>query len=329
MDNISINTNFEHNYKLHRIKFFLILSFQIPSCIVSFIIFFFFMKNQRFLRTAQNQSILLLLIINFIQLTLGVSLALLFYSSGKVDPDTSAFCQCWTFIEFTLYVISLYLMATISVQRHIIVFNGALLRIFCLRCILYYLPLSLCVVYPTIFYLVAIIFYPCDTKDYDYTNNICGSSPCYILYDPVLSLIDWWINYALPMIINIIANVHLIVRVIRQKTRLNQTLSLKQQRKLVIQVLSLATLYLLAWSPTLIVGFIQIIEDRESLQKAQYDYLIDFCYIVCLFIPWLILRLLPEVFIWLKKICPYYQHRGTTSIPAFQSVVQNQKKRFA
>ena len=114
---------------LHRIKFSILLIFQIPAYILTLLIFAFFIKNTRLLSISHNQALLILLVVNFIQLSVTLPMNLNFYANSVVSPATPTFCQWWTFIEFTLYVTSEYLIATISVQRHTLVFNSHAMRV--------------------------------------------------------------------------------------------------------------------------------------------------------------------------------------------------------
>jgi hypothetical protein len=128
--------------------------------------------------------------VNFIQLVGGVPLSLHFFRLGYVSLPTPIYCTWWTFFEYTLYAISEFLLATISLQRHIIIFNPHLLWIRWMRYVLHHLPLFLCIAYPTIFYVFAIILYPCDGTQGDYTNNLCSYANCYLLYDAKLGTFD-------------------------------------------------------------------------------------------------------------------------------------------
>lgn len=110
-------------------------------------------------------------------------------------------------MEFTLNEVSEYLMATISVQRHMLIFNRHILRIRCRRIALHHLPLVFCLIYPAIFHLFAILLYPCDGTQYDYSNNICGLATCYLVFDKTLGTLDWSVNNGLPMVIDVSANV--------------------------------------------------------------------------------------------------------------------------
>ena len=303
MENSSAQTFTDAHYLLHRVKFSVLLAFQIPAYALNLLIFIFFVRNRRALRAPQNPALLILLIVNFIQLSVTLPLDVRFYFLGYVSPSTPSFCTFWTFTEFTLNEVSEYLMATISVQRHMLIFNGHLLRIRWMRIILHHVPLVFCLIYPAIFYLFAILLYPCDGTQYDYSSNICGLATCYLVFDKILGTLDWSVNNGLPMVIDVSANVLLIVRVIRQKRRQNQPLSWKKQRRMTVQLFCLSSLYLMAWSPCFVVSLVQILGYPTFLAQIQTDYFLDLIYLVNLFLPWVCLGLIPELLTWIKALC--------------------------
>lgn len=298
-----------YQYLLHRVKFTILLIFEIPAYVLSLTIFFFFFKNRRLLQATHNQALLILLIINFIQLSVTLPLNIRFYAISAVIPATSTFCQWWTYMEFTLLVMSEYLMATISVQRHILVFHAHMLRVPWMRNLLYYTPILFSIGYPIIFYLIAIIFYSCDGTLYDYKRNICGFTPCYLVFDQPLGTYDWSVNNGLPMIINALANILLIIRVIRRKRQHNRCVTWRQQRRMTIQLFYVSSLYLISWSPCLIVGILQIFNYRTFLDELQKDYFLDLIYLVCLLLPWISVGLLPELSPWIRR----WTHQGRTT----------------
>lgn len=301
MDNYSSNATTQHQQIFHRIKFSLFITFQIPACILSVLIYYFFLKNTHLLRNLQNQALLILLLVNFIQLALTLPLTLHFYSVSTIIPPNLIFCRWWIFIEFTLYVISLYLMATISVQRHILIFHVVLLRTKRSRYLVYYAPLLLSILYPLVFYLVTILFYLCDETQYDFSKNLCGAIPCYAVVNANLETIDSLINYVLPALVNALANILLFVRVLWHKSRHNRSMTWKSQRKMAIQLFCISMLYLLCWSPCIIVSLVRSLRDPHFLVDIQENYLFDLVYLVCLFLPWIYLGLIPELTAWLTK----------------------------
>ena len=102
-----------------------------------------------------------------------------FHYFGRVKPSTSAYCTWWTFFQCTLSVSNEFLMALISIQRHILIFNSHLLRIRIKRFYLYYFPLLLCIIYPMFLYLSLVVIYLCDGTLWDFTLNLCGLANCF------------------------------------------------------------------------------------------------------------------------------------------------------
>ncbi|CAF1109046.1 unnamed protein product [Adineta ricciae] len=289
-------------YVLHRTKFSILLLLQVPAIILSLLIFIFFAKNPTIRQAPHNRALIILLIVNFMQLSLTLPLNLHFYSQGYVNPATPTYCTWWTFIEFTFYVTSEYLMATISVQRHMLVFNSHVLNIRWMRITLHHIPLLFSLTYPMLFYFFVIILYPCDGSQWDYTSNLCGFADCYLVSNKVLGTLDWSINNGLPMLVNAFANLLLVVRVVHQKRRQHRPVTWKQQRRMTIQLFCISSLYLAAWSPCLIVGVVQILGNPTFLAEIQTDYFLDMIYIVCLFLPWICVGLIPELQKWMRVL---------------------------
>ena len=301
MNITSMETYVDEKFIFHRVKFFLILVLQILAIIISLVIFVFFMKHRAVLYATRNHVLSIILVVNFIQLVFDMPLVLNFYFRGYVNPATPTFCTWWTFFEFTLYATSEYLVLTMSIQRHMLIFNGHILQIRWKRIVFHKLPVLICLIYPVTFYIFAIILYPCDGSPWDYTNNICGFTGCYLAYDKILGTYDWVANNGLPMFTDVWVNILLIVRVMRQKRR-HQAMSWRQQRQMMIQLLCVSSLYLIGWAPSLIAGVGQIFFSPSFLAEYQSNYFLDMIYIICLFLPWMVLGLLPEMRRWIKEL---------------------------
>jgi hypothetical protein len=54
--------------------------------------------------------------------------------------------------------------------------------------------------------------------------------------------------------------------------------------------------------------------DPTFLAEIQTDYFFDLIYLVCLFLPWVCLGLLPELLVWIKTLCPCGQARNLVGI---------------
>ena len=186
-------------------------------------------------------------------------------------------------------------MAVISIQRHMLIFNGQVLRIRQLRILLYNLPLLFCLIYPVSFYFYAVILYPCDGSQWYYEANGCGFAVCYIVYNSVLGMVDWSINNGFPMIVNTLANILLLVRVIKQKRRHQTRATWRKQQRMTKQLFYISSLYIIAWTPSLIIGLIQTLDYSDMLFQMQSDYFLDLTLLVCLLLPWVCLGLLPKL----------------------------------
>ncbi|CAF1475463.1 unnamed protein product [Adineta ricciae] len=302
----------DQKFILHQVKFWLILVLQIPAILISLLIFVFLFTHRPVLRSPQNQILCILLTINLIQLAFDLPLPLHFYYHGYVSSASPRFCMFWTFFEFTLYATSEFLVATMSIQRHILIFSSHVLRIRWKHIVFYDLPILFCLVYPITFYACIIFFYPCDGRiPYDYTNNLCGFTDCYLMYDRFWGTYDWLVNNGSPMCIDSLANFFLIMRVVQQKHRRQQNVSWRQQRHMIRQLFCVSTLYIIGWGPCLVVGVYQIFVDPNFLSAVQSGYLLDLIYGICLFLPWMYLGVLPDFKKWILVLCRCGQRPNT------------------
>jgi hypothetical protein len=220
---------------------------------------------------------------------------------GRVSPATPSYCTWWTFLEYTLNGAGEMLMATISIQRHILVFQGNLFNVRLYLYLFHHLPLLFCIIYPIILYLIIVVFYPCDGTQWDYSSNACGLANCYLVYNKVLATYDWAVDNGLPMIVIILANAALVVRVIRQKLRRQGAVSWRKQRRMTLQLLSISSLYFIAWFPNLVIGLIQQLILPTFLIEIQMQYIFYLTYLVCLLVPWVCLGLFPEFIKWIRN----------------------------
>jgi hypothetical protein len=278
----------EDKIVLHRVKFVILLVSQIPSIVITLLIFAFFLTHRAQIHIRQNQALLVLLIVNFVALTADLPMPIHFYRTGIVSPSTPSYCKWWTFFEYSLNLISELLMSVISIQRHIFIFQPRLLDHRLKRYIMHYFPLLFCVIYPLIFYLIIIVFDTCDGSQWVYTSNVCGYANCYLVYNKMLSSFAWAINNGLPTVIIFLANAVLVIRVVQQKRDRQQLISWRKQRRMTLQLLAISSLYMIAWIPSLIAGVGQRIVSPTFLAQIQLDYLLDLIYVVCLYLPWVL-----------------------------------------
>jgi hypothetical protein len=190
-----------------------------------------------------------------------------------------------------------------------------------MRYVLHHLPLFLCIAYPTIFYVFAIILYPCDGTQWDYTNNLCGYANCYLLYDAKLGTFDLMFDNTVPLIADILSNMVLIVRVGRLKRRSQQQSRWRQQRRMMLQLFCVSSLYVVAWLPCITVYQVQIFYPN-FLGQIQSDYFLDLIYISEPFLPWICVGFFPELVKWIKQLCRCRQARNVVRTVQTHNVVR-------
>jgi hypothetical protein len=288
-------------YLIHRVKFYLVLSLQIPAIVLFLCIFAFFITNRIHLRKLQNQALIVLFIVNFIQLTLNIPLLLHFLRLNRISPAKSTYCKFWMFVEYTLDAINEFLVAIMCIQRHTLVFRPNLFHIRSKLYLFYYLPLLLGFIYPVGFYMGSVIFYPCDNTQWNFTLNMCGDTICYLSSDLRLALYDWTVNSGLPIVVIILANIVLVIRVIRQKSRRQRVVTWSKQRRMTLQLLGISSLYLTTWLPSIIAGSLQQVNPSIHLYEIEEDYISDLPYLICLLLPWICIGMLPDFNKWMLK----------------------------
>jgi hypothetical protein len=179
-----------------------------------------------------------------------------FLRLGHISPATGTICKWWMYVQSTLDAANAFLVTIMSIQRHILIFQPNILRIRFKCYIFHYLPLLFGVVYPVVFYMGTVVFYSCDDAQWNFTLSMCGDTICYLSNDKILSTFDWIVNTGLPIVIIILANASLVVRVIRQKYRRQRIISWSKQKHMTWQLLSISSLYLIRWLPSIIIGLI-------------------------------------------------------------------------
>lgn len=301
MNDSNSEASFADKTVLHRVKFTVLLALQIPSILICISLFYYFITHRALLHNRCNQALQILLVVNFIQVTCDLPMVIHFYQLGQISPATSGYCTWWTFLEYTLNGANEFLMATISVQRHVLIFHSPSLNDRLKRWLVHHLPLCLCLLYPIILYLVLVVFYPCDGTQWNFSANACGLANCYLINSKILGTFDWMCNNGLPIVVIILANVVLVIRVVRQKHRHHQLVTWRKQRRMTLQLLSISCLYFFTWLPNLCIGFVQQLFIPDFLVDIQLDYIFDLTYLISLLLPWIYVGVFPQFTHWFLK----------------------------
>ncbi|CAF1517796.1 unnamed protein product [Rotaria sordida] len=219
-------------------------------------------------------------------------LVLVYFRTNIALIPSDTFCALWCYIDYVFNVVILMLICHASIERYLLVFH----HIFIYRhlILLHYLPMIFCIIYPCLFYLGFIYFYPCVNK-YNYRRITC-QGPCY-LFERIPGSIDLLINLTLPLFISILSNIFLFCRVFYQKHRMKQQRKWKKNRLLVIQVISIVIIHNLIWLPIIICLLIELFSSvvQQILIDLSVNLFTYSIYIVIMICPFISLLGLPDI----------------------------------
>jgi hypothetical protein len=282
-----IGVIFTTSFYNNRIKFWILLSLQLVSVPCFLYIFYRFPYKKQNRQAIHHHVILLLLIISFLFVTIALSLTLAYMYTSQVYPATETFCTLWNWLHYSINIINLFLMGFASMERNWLIFYPKLVSSKGGRFLFHYCPLVFCVVYPPTFYAGVMFIYNCN-DDYDYTQLLC-TWPCYF-YNNQLTSIDLFFNNCTPLFSIPFFCTIIYVRVFIQRQRMKrQRFKWRRDKKLVIQIWALSSLYLAMWMPIQLLGLINLYWSKTFLVQAQIDYIYLFPYFIHLLYPYIIL----------------------------------------
>jgi hypothetical protein len=129
-------------------------------------------------------------------------------------------------------------------------------------------------------------------------------APCYVLDRTNLFTYDVIGTIIFPILIILIANLFLIFRIVYQKRQHHG--AWRRQRKLTMQLLIIASIYIIFWFPMAFNGLAFIFTSSYLSEQIQTNYFIFLVYIVPILLPFILLATLPEL---IKKIFRKQQQR--------------------
>ncbi len=139
---------------------------------------------------------------------------------------------------------------------------------------------------------------------------MCGA-PCYVINRTNLFTYEIIGTIVFPVLIILIGNLFLIFRVVYQKRQHHA--AWRRQRKLTMQLLIIALIYILFWFPLAINGLVYAFSFSYLSQQIQTNYFIFLVYMVPILLPFILLATLPEL---IKKIFRKQQQQRVIQ-PAF------------
>lgn len=296
--------------------FLVLLIFTIAGLASTLVILSYFFSHWYLMitRALHHHAVFLLVLVSFFYMVLDLPFNLSYFQNGYFPIRSVPFCLWWYWSNYSLLAISGNLVATASIQRHILIFRSQWLQIRKRRWILHYIPLIFSVCYPPLYYIVLMFFYPC-TVYFDINIGWCAY-PCY-LDDTTMYNIDWVLTTILPLFTIVCGNITLLIRVIvsMKKIRRQQHGSWKRQKKLALQLFSFSSLYFFTWFPMTVVALLRSLflpDLYYNLPNLYYIY--NLSYFVCPIQSLLCMFSLPELMGFMKRGAKLLMTR-TTVVP--------------
>jgi hypothetical protein len=274
------------------IKFIILLILQLASICCSLFLLFHLIAEPTLYRTLHNHTIIALIIVSFLQTIFDLPLTLYYLWTGQASSST--FCLIWNFFALSNYAVGVWVMIWALLERHFFIFHDRLIVTFRGKILLHYIPLISSLAIPWIYYFILIFFYPCINTFYP-SVLFCGWC-CYVKNNQLV-LFNWLTFGVIPTFSITLLSLSLIVRVVAQKRRIQQRIYWCQHRRMVIQLISISSLYIFFDSPAIIIGLIQLISPTYGIE-VQTLYLYYTVYLIPLLIPFVWLNTHREL--WIK-----------------------------
>ena len=192
-------------------------------------------------------------------------------------------------------------MLWMSIERYLIIFHGNIHSTMKRRLMSHYFPFILIVVYMPLFYVFVIFIYQCD-EQFNFSIPLCGY-PCFMGHLG-LSLYDLTVHTWMPLFFGILVDSCLVIRVIYRKRAglQHRDVHHRRHRKMVMQVLSISTLYSIIQTPSAAIFLGQLfVVVPDWIIYAQNVYFYYFVWLLTLLLPFVCIACIPEVITKIKN----------------------------
>ncbi|CAF0803478.1 unnamed protein product [Adineta steineri] len=250
------------------VRFYTYFPLLIPSIPCSIFILYHFLTKRTLRQALNNHVIILILILGLIYELTDVIWLMHYYRVHVSLFQIPTFCLIWVFIDLGIFVTITILVAWASIQRHILIFHDKWVSTKRGRLLFHYIPLLLFLVYPILFYIYIFIIMNCQ-QPLDYKIMRCGYSFC-AFYDPIIGKFDSIVHQIIPTFTIVTFSFLLVVRVLWQKRRLRQRIQWRNYQKMAIQLLPIASIYLIFYFPSMIIYL--MFASNVPLSTGALDY---------------------------------------------------------
>lgn len=284
------------------IQFGILLFLVIISIPCSVYLLYHLLSDHTLYMALPNHSIILLLISNAIQTITDVPLFLIYYYKGVMLPQGVPFCVLHDFLDYDLFTTTFFLLIWLSIERHIFIFQTRLYNTRVKRLILHYIPLGFCCIYPLIYYIIFMLFYPC--KNYYQAAAPNCVSPCYLMVSNFMALYEEIVHGIAPMFVILLVNSALIIRVLQQKRRFRRQPVWARHFPMMIQLVGVCVLFFTANSGYFIIQLGQLLLNDISFGSVAGAWLYPMSLVMPPLMPFVCLNSLPDLKQKLKQLIP-------------------------
>ena len=298
----------------YSLRFIVLMVLEVPAILVSLAVFAHFISCRALRKKRQQHSVFLLLFINFLQITFDIPMSLDYYRSGGiVRPTAAGYCTWWTFYDYSLFTTTAWLMAWISLERHLLIFHDDLLGGIHTwkKCIFHVGPWIACCGWGPLLYTIIVVSTLVCSNHWDFDAIYCGD-PCFL--STIWAAVDVFADVAVPVLIISIANLTLILRVIHRRPPFvcRTRLYWRNQLKMVVQLSAISVTYLMIWLPVAIIQLIQLYTE-PTLLSGLLDTFYFLAYIGPLLLPAICIRSIPQL--WKRITVVWRRHRQVALVP--------------
>ena len=264
------------------VRFWTYLIFDICSVLCSLFVLYYFLSIRKLRRARYNHIIIVLLCTGLLKELISVPWTLYRLQVGVPIGHTRSFYLASFFFDYALFTTQVILVAWMTLEKHILIFHAQWLTPKWKCYLLHYLPITTLLVYCLIYYSVVTFDTFCETS---FTAYLAGGYMIPCAYNQTgLAMWELLVHQLIPTLIIAVFSIAIIVRVVKWKRLLNQPFIWRRQRRMIIHMISISSLYLILNSPWTVTvfaiyfGMSQTNKDIYTIHGLYFQNFIIFFY---------------------------------------------------
>ncbi|CAF1361358.1 unnamed protein product [Adineta steineri] len=282
------------------VRFWVFLVSNILSFICCLFVLYQFLFDSNLRRGLHNHVMIIVLIMCLIAELTTVPCLIYLALYGVAWIQTPTFCMIWKFFDTTTYTTTAKLVGWASVERHILIFHDQWLSTKKKRFFIHYLPLICIVLYGVVVYGITTPMNDCNRPFY-YFIPFCDYSSC-VYNSLTFTLYEYLTGGLLCSVLIGFGSTFLVLRVILQKRRLQQHIQWRKYRKMILQLLSVTSLFFVLYLPPVILATAYRLGVPTSVGAQFITYGRLFSYYIQFLFPFTCLSTIPQLGTRIKNI---------------------------